>query len=171
MVRYVSHRDHIAQLLWSANEEIRSLDLDHLFPAPIAENARHGLARGADHLRDLFVREQHLKTGTARRFLAFALTPVEDETGQFLARGLRQSERADLALGGVVFLAELLRGVQAGIRMRVEETQKVVAADKVQLRRLDGLGGELVGTAQDGAAGAEDLAGSGHANDERAPFA
>src|SRR5258706_15654046 len=73
MVRFVSHRDHIAQLLMLADEEIRALDLDHVLPAPVAENAGHGLARGADHLRDLFVCEQPLEARAARRFVALFL--------------------------------------------------------------------------------------------------
>ena len=81
----------------SENEEIRSFDLDHLFAAPTAQEPRYSLAGGADHLRDLFVGEQNLHADAARGFVAVALAPVEDEAGQFLAGGLRQSERADLA--------------------------------------------------------------------------
>ena len=71
----------------------------------------------------------------------------------------------------MIFLAQLLRGVQTSLGVRVEETEEVFAADEVQLRRLDRLGGELVGTAEDRAAHAEYFAGLGDFDDEDAALA
>src|SRR4051794_12263496 len=103
------------------HEHARAFDFDHLAAFEITEQARDGFARGADHLRDLFVREEDLQARSLRCFLAAARAPVEEEARQFFGRALRKSEAADFALGGVIFLAQLLRGVHASLGMRIEE--------------------------------------------------
>src|SRR3954453_11252835 len=104
------------------HEHARALDFDHLAALEIAEQARDGFTRRADHLRDLFVREEHLQADAFRRFLAAARAPVEEETRQFFGRALGQSEAADLALRRVILLAQLLRRVHARLRMLIEES-------------------------------------------------
>src|SRR6185369_6584350 len=89
---------------------------------------------------------------------------------ELLGGGRRKAERADLALRGVILLAELLGGVHARLGVRGEEREEVVALDEVQLRRLDRLGGDLVRLAEDRGAGAEDLARLGDLDDQRLPL-
>src|SRR4051812_23849473 len=125
------------------HEHARAFDFDHLAALEIAEQARDGFARRADHLRDFFVREEHLQADAFRRFLAAAGAPVEEEARQFFGRALGEPEAADLALRGVILLAQLLRGVHAGLGMRIEESYEVLAADEVDLRRLQRFRGDL----------------------------
>src|SRR5271165_323224 len=58
-----------------------------------------------------------------------------------------QAEAANLLVGGLAIFAQMLRGLQAGVTMRLQEIEEVVALDKIQLARLPGLGRDLIGRA------------------------
>ena len=50
--------------------------------------------------------------------------PFQEQTRQAFGRGVRQAEAADLLVGGLAILAEMLRGLQAGVAVLLEEGQE-----------------------------------------------
>src|SRR6185436_1130617 len=145
----MSDADHAFQLLFPQDDDGRAFYLDDLLSLEIAEQACDGLARRPDHLRDLLVRQQDLQPDAFRRRLAVLRAPVEEELPEFLAGRLRQAEGADLTLGGLVLLAELLRGMHARLGVRVEKAEEVLALDEIELRRLERLRADFVRAAED----------------------
>src|SRR5947209_10956833 len=69
--------------------------------------------------------------------------------------------------GIVVLIAQLLGDFETGIGMVAEEAQKILALDEVDLARVDGFGGQLVGFSGHGSAQAQDFARFGDFQDER----
>jgi len=110
----------------------------------VTEHPRHGFPRRADHLRDLFVRQVDAGPDVARVGGASALLgPFDEEPRQLLARTLRETESAELALRIVVVRAELLDGVTSHARRAVEKPQKCRAGDKTD-ESYDGVQAPLI---------------------------
>ena len=121
------------------DEDCRAFHLDEVSLLEVAEDARDGLARRADHLRHFLVGEQHFEANASGGWFAVEVAPLQEEFTELLRGRLCQTEGTDLALRRMVFFAELLRGVQAHLRVSAKEPEKVVAFDEVQLRGLERL--------------------------------
>ena len=72
--------------------------------------------------------------------------------------------------GVVIFVAELLRHLEASVRVFLQETQEVFSLNKIHLARVDSLGGQLVGLSGYCRAEAEDLSRFGNFEDESFPI-
>ncbi len=60
----------------------------------------------------------------------------------------------------------MLRRIEASIGMILQETEKVVAPEEIELTRLEGLACEFVRSARDGGMQAQYLTGFGDAEDQ-----
>src|SRR5207249_3664207 len=60
------------------HEHAGPFDLDGFPALEVAEQARHGFARRADHLRDFLVSEKDFQSSSLRRVVPVSLTPVEE---------------------------------------------------------------------------------------------
>src|SRR5271155_2651687 len=87
------------------------MNLDKTLALKIREQASHGFAGGADDLGDLFVGEGQYHSGLA----VVRSTPgckIEQEPGQLFFYGSGEPQAADLAIGGVVDIAQSLGNPQ-----------------------------------------------------------
>jgi hypothetical protein len=57
---------------------------------------------------------------------------------------VRQSKTADLLIRGLAISAQVLRRLQAGISVSLQELQEILTLDEVELARLPGFCGDLV---------------------------
>ena len=132
----------------------------------VSKQPRNGLAGSTNHLRDFFVREGEFEAWLLLHRLAVLRTPLDQQLGELFCRGVRQTERTDLMAGDIVFFAELLRYLETGVAVVLEEVEKVLAFDEIDLAGIDGFGGQLVGLAGNGGTEAKDFAGFGNFENE-----
>lgn len=128
---------------------------------------RGSLTRAADHLRDFFLRERDFQLsfsfpGPGHRRV---LQPLQNEARHLLWDGAREPERADLAIGSLAIVRQLICDLRAHRGMLGQEFQEIVATDEIGLRGFEGLHRESVKAAGEGGGEPQDLPRSGDAYD------
>src|SRR5208283_463331 len=165
-----SGADQPFQRSFVANQECGTTKLSQFLVAKFAQDARHGFPRSADQLRNLFVRQRDLDPNAFFGLFAVA-RPLQKQARQLLRYGVRETERADHFVCGLAILAQVVRGVQAGIGVILQELQEIVALDEIELAWLERFGREFVGLAGNRAMQTENLTGLGNAQDQRLAIA
>src|SRR5579864_1488376 len=80
--------------------------------------------------------------------LAVFRTPFQEEFGQLFRCRMREPQGTHFVAGAVVFLAELLRHLEAGLGVVFQETEKIFALHEIDLAGIDGFRRQLVGLAR-----------------------
>ena len=150
------------------DQQSRSLENRNLFLAEICQGTRDRFSGSANNLSDFFVGEGHLYAHSVR-IRAFSVRPFKQQAGQAFRSAVRQAERANLLVGRLTVAAEVLRRLQAGIAMLLQEAQEIVALDEVQLTGLAGFGRNFVRGSGDGSMQAEQFSGLRDLEDQRLP--
>jgi len=107
---------------------------------------------GLGHLRHLLMGERKLDARLGLGGFPVARASLEQQLRQLFRGGVRQPDRAKLAAGGVVLVAQLFGDVQADIAVLLQQALKIFAFHEVHLARIDAFRRQLVGRAADGGA-------------------
>ena len=84
---------------------------------------------------------------------------------------MRESQGANHFVGALTIATEMLGGVQAGVGVMLQQSEKVFPPDEIQLAGLQGFCGEFVGLAGDSGVQAKNFARLGDTKDERLAIA
>ena len=87
----------------------------------LRKQARHGLAGGANHVSNFFVSENQLRSRVAV-IVILVRGQIQQEASQLSFRRPRESKVANLAIGGMIDIAECLRDPQTHLAMRPHNT-------------------------------------------------
>ena len=94
----------------------------------ILQQSRNCFATCSDHLRHfpMRVRSRHVCRSGHRGMVI----PLQKKSGEFVPDGYGQSERAYLQMCLLIITAHLVKGVQRGFVMGLDESNKVFSLDK-----------------------------------------
>src|SRR6202008_944924 len=96
-----------------------------------------------DHLRDFFMRQSELHFDLAVSSMVLG-NPIQQESCEFLACGMRKTDRPHFAEGVMVVFSQLLRHAHRCFSMLAQKLKKVVASDEIRLGWLEHFGRRLI---------------------------
>ncbi len=144
---------------------------DQALLAEGSEEAGDGFTGEAGHAAELFMGEGHGKGEGRGGDGGFAHAgPVEERGGELASGGGGERETAGAEQGGVVLAGHGAGGVGGDIGGGLHEAEKVGAGDGLDGGGLEGLRGDAIAGAVQNGGEAEDVAGTGDAEDQQAAF-
>lgn len=144
--------------------------MDEVSALEIVHQPRHRLARRSDHCRYLFMRVIDLQSHSSAGAIARS-RPLQKKSRELIGYRGRQSERAGLIKSSMVAMAQLFYGAESGLRVFVNEADKVCFPDKVHLAGFDDLGRCLVLAVGHYCAQPKNFSGLGNTKDNASPIA
>src|ERR1035438_6692322 len=83
---------------------------------------------------------------------------------------MRQAQGTDHVISGLAAFAQVVRSIKAGIGMGLQELQKIVALDEIELAGLQSLRRQFIRFAGNRPVEAEHFIGLSYAQDQRLPI-
>src|SRR5271166_534591 len=141
-------RDELFQSHTIRNYQRRAALLDDTLFFETSEQTADGLARGANHLPDLFVRQSQFHRAGIFGFDVL-IEPSDHQTGKLFAGRVGQDEVTNLAASGGVIRADVLRHPQGKFSMQAHEAHQITLSQEGDLGRFLRLGRRFIGAAGD----------------------